>query len=320
MKCIAMFSGGLDSIVSAKLVQSMGIEVVAVNFYSIFFSHEKAERYARENGITLHSFDVSKEYVKMLRNPKYGYGRHMNPCIDCKILMLKMARKYAKKIGAKFIITGEVLGQRPMSQHKPALGLIEKESGLKGKLLRPLSAKLLPETEAEKKGWVDREKLMGFEGRKRSGQEELAKKLGVKSFPSPAGGCLLCEEHISAKLKELFSRKKNASLKDVELLKLGRHFKCGQSRIVVGRNKDDNSAILAIAGKSDYIFEVEGVGSPVTLLRGRKTSAAVKTAAELTARYSSAPDGNVEVSCKKLRNRRITVKKPLGYDERKMMV
>ncbi|MBN2112212.1 hypothetical protein JW707_03885, partial [Candidatus Woesearchaeota archaeon] len=222
MKCIALFSGGLDSVLAVKLIEKQGIDVTALNFTSPFFSSEKAVKSAKANRIKLRIINLGSGYLKTVKSPKYGHGRAINPCIDCKIHMLKKAKKYAKKIGAKFIIIGFVKGQRPMSQHMGALRIIEKESGLKGKLLMPLSAKLLPETEAEKKGWVDREKLLDLEGRGRKRQIELARKMKIKEYPSPAGGCLLCEVNFSRKLRDLIKHKKNITENDAELLKYGR--------------------------------------------------------------------------------------------------
>ena len=181
----------------------------------------------------------------MLRNPKYGYGKNMNPCIDCKIFMIKKAKKYAKEIGADFIFTGEVLGERPKSQHYPALRIIEEESGLKGKLLRPLSAKLLPETEAEKKGLVNRAKLLSIQGRSRKPQFQLAKEYGITCYPSPAGGCLLTCEEYSKKLRDLLAHKKRVSMADVALLRVGRHFRLGKNKIIVGRNEAENKIFNA---------------------------------------------------------------------------
>jgi tRNA U34 2-thiouridine synthase MnmA/TrmU len=253
----------------------------------------------------------------MVRKPRYGYGGHMNPCISCKIMMLKKAKEFAEKIGAKFIITGFVLGQRPMSQHMKALMIIEEESGCSRILLNPLSAKVLPETEPEKKGWVDRDKLMDIQGRGRKKQMELAKKFGVKEYPSPAGGCLLCDANFSRRLKDLFERKKELDEADIEILKFGRHFKSGENRIIVGRNKKENDALERLKKKTDYVFEVKDAGSPITILQGEKTKKAIKIAAELTARYSDAEDGKVNVS---YGEKSIVVEKPLGYDEKEFRI
>ncbi len=317
MKALAMFSGGLDSILAVKLIEAQGINVIGVNFTSCFFSSKNAEKSAKANNINLKIFDISKEYLKIVRKPKHGYGSAVNPCVDCKIFMLRKARQYAKKIGAKFIVTGEVLGQRPMSQHMGALRTIEKESGLKGKLLRPLCAKLLPETEAEEKEWVERGSLMNFQGRGRKNQIKLAKRFKVKEFPSPAGGCLLCEVEFAKRLRYLFKHQKRISMNDVEILKYGRHFLVDGAKIIVGRKEHENNQLAKLKRKTDYAFEAKGIGSPITILRGKKTAKAIRIAAELTARYSSASEGDVAVSFGK---RKITVRKPISYDEKKLLM
>jgi tRNA U34 2-thiouridine synthase MnmA/TrmU len=288
MKALAMSSGGLDSQLAIKLLLEQGIEVEGITFSSPFFGNKRAVEGAKQLRIKLKTVKLGSNYVSMVRKPKHGHGSAINPCKDCKIFMLKKAKKYAEKIGAKFIITGEVLDQRPMSQYYGALMTIAKESGLEGKLLRPLSAKLLPETEAEKKGFVSREKLLAIKGRSRKEQMELAKKFKLK-YPSPAGGCLLCEKEFAIKLRDLFKHEE-FSLKEINLLKFGRHFRFSENKIVVGRNKEDNERILSLKGPNDYYFEVPEVGSPITLLQGKKTKEAIKITASLTARYSDNKD------------------------------
>lgn len=208
--------------------------------------------------------------------------------------MLRKAKKYAKKIRAKFIFTGEVLGERPMSQHKSALMLIEKESGLSEKLLRPLSAKLLPITEAERK-WVDRAKLLDIQGRKRDRQTNLANQFKIRDYPTPAGGCLLTNKEYAEKLKDLLLNKKKISLNDIRLLKIGRHFRFGKSKIIVGRNVIENKELLSLKDDADYLFEVPNIGSPTTILQGTKSKEAVELAASLTARYSDSKENKTLV-------------------------
>jgi tRNA U34 2-thiouridine synthase MnmA/TrmU len=210
--------------------------------------------------------------------------------------MIKKAKKYAKEIGADFIFTGEVLGERPKSQHYPALRLIEEEAGLKGKLLRPLSAKLLPETAAEKKGLVDRTKLLNIQGRSRKPQFQLAKEFGIKSYPSPAGGCLLTCEEYSKKLRDLFANKKRVSMADIALLRVGRHFRLGKNKIIVGRNEAENKFLDAQKTPSEYYFELPDIVGPITILQGPKTKNAIETAAKLTAYYSDAETAKVKVN------------------------
>ena len=289
-KAVALLSGGLDSTLAVKLVLDQGIDVEAVNFVSPFCLCRKggcgALEVAKNLNIPLKTITVGEEYLRIVRKPKFGYGKNMNPCIDCRIFMLKKAKKYAEEIGASFIFTGEVLGQRPMSQHRKTLGIIEKEAGLKGKILRPLSAKLLPPTEVERKGLVSRETLLGIEGRSRKKQIRLAQELKVTEYSCPGGGCLLTYREFTSKLKDLFERKKRISLKDVRLLKVGRHFRFGKNKIIVGRNEAENGLLLQMKMTNDYCFEAQDTGSPITLLQGPKTRIAIKRAAELTVYYS----------------------------------
>jgi tRNA-specific 2-thiouridylase len=299
VKALALFSGGLDSILAVKLMLEQSIDVVAVNFVSPCSSEKSGSgitEAAKRLGIPLKFVDVGKEYLKMIRNPKHGYGKNMNPCVDCRIFLLKKAKKIAKKIGAAFIFTGEVLGERPMSQHFQAMKIIEEEAGLKGKILRPLSARLLPETVMEKKGLVDREKLLGIHGRSRKPQIKLAEEFNIKDYPSPAGGCLLTCEEYADKLRDLFKHKKRCSIADVALLKVGRHFRLGENKIIVGRNEAENKILTVEKARNDYYFEVPDVGSPISVLQGAKTRTAVRTAAALTAFYSDAESDKVKVN------------------------
>ena len=300
MKALALFSGGLDSALAVKLVQQQGIDVVAVNFASPFCLCGKggggAPGLAKQLGIPIKVVRVGRGYLGVLRKPKYGYGRNMNPCIDCRIFMFKKALRILKSIEASFMFTGEVLNERPMSQRMKALKIIEKETGLEGKILRPLSAKLLPETEAEKRGWVDREKLLGISGRSRKEQIQLAKDLNIRDYPCPAGGCLLTYKEFAAKVRDLFEHKKQVTVDDIDLLKIGRHFRFGKNKIVVGRNEAENRQLMGLRGRFDYCFEVPDCGSPIALLQGRKTKAAVTKAAALALRYSDLKRGEATVN------------------------
>ena len=297
---LALLSGGLDSTLAAKLILNQGIDVAAVNFVTPFCLRKNGESEAAEAakqlGVPLKVVNVGDEYLKMVRKPKHGYGRNMNPCIDCRIFILKEAKKYAKEIGAAFIFTGEVLDERPMSQHSKAMKIIEEEAGLKGKLLRPLSAKLLPETVMEKKGLVNREKLLDIRGRSRKPQIKLAEEFNIKDYPCPAGGCLLTYREYANKLRDLFKHKKRCSMADVSLLKVGRHFRFGENKIIVGRNEAENKILTAKRARNDYCFEVPDIGSPITVLQGAKTKNAIRTAAALTAFYSDAKSDKVTVN------------------------
>jgi tRNA U34 2-thiouridine synthase MnmA/TrmU len=302
-KALALVSGGLDSTLAVKLMLDQGVDVDAVNFVSPFCLCRKggcgASEVAKNLNVPLKTINVGEEYLRIVRKPRFGYGKNMNPCIDCRIFMLKKARKYAEETGASFIITGEVLGQRPMSQHGRTLRVIEEKAGLKGRILRPLSARLLPITEAEKKGFVNREALLGIEGRSRKKQIKLAGEMKVTEYSCPGGGCLLTCKEFASKLKDLFEHKKGISLKDVQLLKIGRHFRFGKNKIIVGRNETENKLLVRMKMANDHCFEAQDCGSPITLLQGPKTRIAIEKAAELTAYYSDKKQGNVQVKFSK---------------------
>ena len=312
VKALALLSGGLDSTLALKLVLDLGVKVEAVNFVSPFCLCRRggcgAYGVAKNFNVPLKTVNVGEEYLRVVRSPKFGYGKNMNPCIDCRIFMLKKAKQLARKMGASFILTGEVLNQRPMSQHRETLYLIEREAGLEGRILRPLSARLLRETEAEKEGLIDRDSLLSIEGRSRKKQIELAERLTVEDYACPSGGCLLTYKEFANKLKDLFGHKKRISMKDVQMLKVGRHFRSGKNKIVVGRNEGENKILARMRAKNDYCFEVQGCGSPITILQGPKTGRAVEKAAGLTAFYSDQKVGKVNVAFgKENLNRSLTV-------------
>ncbi len=299
VKALALLSGGLDSILATKMVLNQGIDVVAFNVRSPFCLCKKggcaAVDASKQLGIPLKTVLAGDDYLRILRNPKHGYGRNMNPCIDCRIFLFKKARKYAREIKADFIFTGEVLDERPMSQHYAAMKLIEREAGLDGKILRPLSAKVLPETLIEKKGLVDRGKLLDFQGRSRKPQFRLAKEFDIKDFPCPSGGCLLTYKQYADKLRDLLVHKKRVSMKDISLLKVGRHFRFGQNKIIVGRSESENKFLVARKVSGEFYFELPVIVGPISILQGPKTRKAIKVAAELTAFYSDAKTSEVTV-------------------------
>jgi tRNA-specific 2-thiouridylase len=300
VKALSLLSGGLDSILATELILNQGIDVEAINFLSPFCLCKKGEcgaaEAAKQLRVPLKVVGVGNEYLIMVRKPKHGYGRNMNPCIDCRIFMLKKAKKHAKEIGASFIFTGEVLDERPMSQHFKAMKIVEEESGLKGRLLRPLSARLLPETVIEKKGLVKRDKLLDIRGRSRKPQIKLAEEFKIADYPCPAGGCLLTYKEFANKLRDLFRHRKRCSMTDVTLLKVGRHFRFGEHKIIVGRNEAENKVLTAKKMRYDYYFEVPNVGSPITVLQGLKTKKALEAAAALTAFYSDAKSDRITVN------------------------
>ena len=300
IKAVCLFSGGLDSILATKLMLNAGIDVFALKINTPFYERartgkDRARITAESLGMPLKIIDAGKEYLRIIRNPKHGHGSGMNPCIDCRIYMLKRAKAYADSIGAEFVFTGEVLGQRPMSQRIKAMKFIEKKSGLAGKIVRPLCGKLLAKTDAEKEGWIEREKLMAIRGRSRRMQICLAKELGVHDYPLPGGGCLLTCSEFARKVSDLLFYKKRVFANDLEMLKVGRHFRFGENKIVVGANESDNKQLLYLKNKTDYIFEVPGLGSPTTILKGKKTKDAIRMAARLTLRYSDALAARVVV-------------------------
>jgi tRNA U34 2-thiouridine synthase MnmA/TrmU len=285
---LVLLSGGLDSILTVKLLQKQGIEITGLTFVSYFFDSTLAEKAAKQLKIKLKIIDFSDEHLTLIKNPRYGYGKAMNPCIDCHLLMLKKAKEIMKKEKFDFVATGEVLGERPMSQNKQALDLIEKESTLKGYLLRPLSAKLLEPTIPEKKGLVDRDKLLDIVGRSRKKQLALAKKWGIKEYPTPAGGCLLTDLQFGQRLRELFDRWPDCQGNDVKLLKLGRHFWVKDNKIVVGRNKEENEQIKKLARKGDILIEPKDFPGPTILIRSKKKILveSLTKAKELMIKYS----------------------------------
>ncbi|MHA1380296.1 MAG: hypothetical protein ACTSRG_18145 [Candidatus Helarchaeota archaeon] len=293
VKAIGLLSGGLDSTLAIKLMIDQGIQVEAVNFASPFClcnRHGRCEaiEVADKFNIPIKVINKGEDYLEIVKNPKFGRGKNMNPCIDCRIYMFNKAKEYAIETGAKFIFTGEVLNQRPMSQHLKALKLIEREVSLEEKILRPLSAKLLPETKAEKKGWVDRSKLMDIQGRSRKKQIKFANDINLVDYHCPAGGCLLTNSDFSAKIKDLIRYKSNFKMKDIHLLKIGRHFRYKNNKIIVGRNSTENKKLKILRFNDDYNFETLEVPGPITLLQGPKSQDAIKFAAQLTLRYSDA--------------------------------
>lgn len=287
---IGLFSGGLDSILAVKVLQEQGVRVACVCFVTPFFGPEKARLANRQLNIPLHIADITDAHLAMLKAPRYGFGKNMNPCIDCHGLMLREAGTLMDKLGAEFLFTGEVLGERPMSQNRNALRSVEKLAGLQGLILRPLSAQLLPETTPEKAGTVDRSRLLAIEGRSRKPQMELVEKYGIKEFPEPAGGCLLTDPGYSRRLRDLMQRGDGLSRRNLELLKVGRHLRFDDgAKIIIGRNERENERIERLRQPGDVIIVMDNdIAGPTILIPGGGNAAAIGFAAAACVRYSKA--------------------------------
>lgn len=296
-KVVALLSGGLDSQLAVRMMQEQGFDVSAVAIKTPFCDFDcgrgcgfEIRERADDLNVNLKTVYLGDEYIRMLKDPKYGRGAGFNPCIDCRAMMFDAAKKHMEEIGAEFVISGEVLGQRPMSQHRQALGTIEKESGLAGKIVRPLSAALLPKTDPERDGLIKREDLGMIRGRTRRAQLEMAKKYGIENPPNAGGGCLLTDPAFGIKTKDLFDHTETPTINDIDLLKVGRHFRLdGQTKLVVGRNRDENEVISAIALPGDILVEVRDHVGPVSILRGKNAASHAEFAARVTLRYSDAP-------------------------------
>lgn len=289
MKAVVLFSLGLDSILATKIIKDLGIKLEAIHFISEFFplTEKKKELlsfFKEKLGISLTIKDVSQELIEIVKSPRYGYGKNLNPCIDCKIFMFKKAKEFMKKINAQFIVSGEVLNERPFSQRKEIFKLIEKETGLERQILRPLSAKLLTPTIAEEKGWIERGRLFSFKGKSRQSQIELAKKLGIYFYPQPAGGCLLTDPAFSKRLKDLMEYKPDFDLKDVKLLKIGRHFRLSSSAKLIVLRKKDEKDILKDLFLEKYVRFISD-GDLISLGIGEFEEKELELAAKITAYY-----------------------------------
>ena len=296
-KVVALLSGGLDSRLAVKMMQNQGFEVTAVAIKTPFCDFDcgrgcgfEIRETADMLGVDLKTVYLGDEYIEMLKNPKYGFGSGMNPCIDCRAMMFKAGKKVMEDIDAKFIISGEVLGQRPMSQHGPALRTIEKESGLDGKIVRPLSGGLLPPTEAETNGLIKRENLGMIRGRSRKEQLKLAQEFGFENPPNAGGGCLLTDPKFAIRAQDLFKHTQTPTTNDIDLLKIGRHFRFDtKTKLIVGRNNDENEMLKALALPTDTLLEAKDHVGPISLLRGDDSESNLKLAAAITLRYSDAP-------------------------------
>jgi tRNA-specific 2-thiouridylase len=294
---VALLSGGLDSTLSARVILEQGIKVIGVNFAGAYCPRPRtgrsnAEKAAEQLGIELVTLPIDEEFIAMVKHPKHGRGKNMNPCIDCHTLMIRRAWAFGQTRGTDFIATGEVLGQRPMSQNRQALAIVARESGVGERLLRPMSAKLLDATAPEAAGLVDRARLMDIEGRQRTRQIALAEKYEIREYPNPAGGCLLTERVFSKRLAEAFDHGED-SLDIIELLSLGRHFRLPSgARLIVGRDEGENDGLLERRPVGAVVVDASNVPGPVALvLPPSRFNAPVEDAdrtlaARICARYS----------------------------------
>ena len=305
-RAVALFSGGLDSSLAIRILQEQGFEVEALNVRTTFdCCRAPAARAAAELGARLTVLSVQDDYLDVIRRPTYGYGRGMNPCLDCRIYMCKMASRFMQQTGACVVITGEILGQRPMSQKRRDLDVVAYESGLEGRLLRPLSARLLQPTVAELQGQIDRRRLYGFSGRGRKPLIELAKRLGIGRIPGPSTGCALTETTFAPRVRDLMRFQPEATLWEFELLNVGRHFRFDPgTKVVVGRREEENLRMEQFFHRADAprsaFLHPEGFVGPDALLVGPLSEAALEFAAARMLRYTRTFDpreAKVRVTC-----------------------
>jgi tRNA-specific 2-thiouridylase len=291
---LSVISGGLDSILATRVVVEEGVDVTAVHFATPFFGKlpgTEADafraRLKDRYGIDAIVADVGERYIEMLSRPQYGYGRNFNPCVDCKILLFSVAREMMEGLGASFLVTGEVLGQRPMSQRRDTLNVIERDSRTVGILLRPLSAKLLRPTVAEERGWVNRDNLFAFSGRSRKPQIELAARLGITGYPAPAGGCCLTDPIQAQRIRRLYQMKGRPGPREVRLVQIGRPFHLGGGVILsVGRNQGENELIEQLAENGDLFVKTVDIPGPLGLILGTPGETETARAMAIVAHYS----------------------------------
>lgn len=287
-----MLSGGLDSMLAVRVLQEQGIHVEGVAFDSPFFGVDKAKRAADQLGIVLHIVDFTQDIIEIIREPKHGFGKCINPCIDCHAAMMRRAGELMDMLGFHFVATGEVLDQRPMSQNRKSLDIVTAEFEYDGWILRPLSARLLALTKPEEIGWVDRSKLLAIRGRQRKEQMELAEKYGIKDYPAPAGGCLLTDPGFTRRLVDL---RKYGGIDDVRalhLLRVGRHMRLTKKiKLIVGRNQEDNAVLEAVREVNDIILAPRDVVGPTCLLPAESSQRLINKGAAICGFYSDSAEG-----------------------------
>ncbi len=296
IKAVGLLSGGLDSTLAARLLIEQGIDVYAINFSSPFCTCTPKNAGCASvisavknlGDIPLKRVALKDEYLEIVRDPKHGYGSEMNPCLDCRILKIKKAGMYMREIGASFLFTGEVLGQRPMSQHRRSINIIDRESGFKGYILRPLSARHFEPTTPEEKGFVDRNKLLAIMGRSRKTQMSLAAEKGIKDYPCPAGGCLLTDKYFADRLRDYLKYTERPSMKDIPLLKIGRHFRIENGdKIIVARNERECHMLKRLFDKNDHLLDPADFPGPTVVLQGNSVEDAVEKLLHYTKRVVS---------------------------------
>lgn len=313
VRAVALFSGGLDSILALKIVSKQNVKIFPITFitpFSLFIKFGKTTEIteiSKNLSINTKVVFLGEEFIKMVKTPIHGYGKNMNPCLDCRIMMLKKARNYMQEITGDFIITGEVVGERPMTQNKKSLMLTEVQSGLKGKILRPLSAKLLKPSSPVQKGWINRKELYDINGRSRKPQLGLAREFNIDRFPAPAGGCLLTDPNFSKRLKDAIEYSED-SLKEILLLRLGRHFRFHDgAKVIVGRDEKENRIIEVLKPSLSICLEADSVPSPITLLLNSKKQKDIELAASLCLRYSDSKEKEGKVNYWKERNKIVSL-------------
>lgn len=291
-KALVLLSGGLDSILATRLMLEQGVEVEAINFLTTFCTctrkgcQHAATQAANTLSVPLKVVNISEEFLEIVKHPKHGYGSNMNPCIDCRIFIFRKAKEYMGQIGASFIVTGEVLGERPMSQRKDAILRIEKEAGLKGLVVRPLSAKLFEPTLPEREGIVKRERFLEIRGRSRKPQIAMAKEFGLNEYPCPAGGCLLTDAGFAKRMRDLIEHDA-LNLDEAKLLKIGRHFRISdQAKLVVGRDENENGALENMVKDGDICLKLSDSAGPLSIVRGAADAALITTAAGIAAYHT----------------------------------
>lgn len=302
-RALGLTSGGLDSLLALALVRSLGVSVEALSFVSPFMRSQAARRGVAQLGLALRVVDFTARQIEAVKHPRFGRGANMNPCLDCHALMVSLAERLRKEEGFHFIFTGEVLGQRPMSQTRQGLDLVARASGAGERLLRPLSARLLSPTLPEKEGWIDREKLLALSGRGRKPQMALAGQLGLADYPTPAGGCLLTDPLFSRRLRRLLDRHPAAGHREMELLSLGRHFELGgEVCLILGRREAENERLASLLGPDDYSLQAVGPPGPLGLIAGpvELTEEQISLAGAILLAYSDAagPSGQVRISAR----------------------